>query len=52
MAARSSELTTAGKVRTIGPSRLARAFPTWFETTTFAEGLRRARRREELGASA
>ncbi len=43
------ELTTAGKVRIIGPSRLARAFPTWFETTTFSEGIRRARQREMAG---
>jgi DNA-binding HxlR family transcriptional regulator len=28
-----------------GPSRLARAFPTWFDTTFFAEGLRRAEQR-------
>jgi hypothetical protein len=33
------------------PSRLARAFPTWFDLTMFAEGLRRgAERREEYAA--
>jgi hypothetical protein len=28
-----------------GPSRLVRAFPSWFDTTFFAEGLRRAEQR-------
>lgn len=31
-----------GDARVIGPSRLARAFPTWFDTAFFADGLRRA----------
>jgi hypothetical protein len=46
-------LVTSGQARLLGPSRLARAFPTWFDTTFFAEGLRRRdqrRRREALSA--
>jgi DNA-binding HxlR family transcriptional regulator len=34
------ELVTAGTVRLIGPSRLARAFPTWFQQSAFAPQLR------------
>ncbi|HSK25928.1 MAG TPA: helix-turn-helix domain-containing protein [Jiangellales bacterium] len=34
-----------GSVRVVGPSRLARAFPTWFNTSLFADGLRRADQR-------
>ncbi|HEU4947604.1 MAG TPA: helix-turn-helix domain-containing protein [Kribbella sp.] len=45
------ELVANGHARLIGPSRLARAFPTWFDTTAFAEGLRRAERRR-LGPDA
>jgi DNA-binding HxlR family transcriptional regulator len=36
------DLVADGHARLIGPSRLARAFPTWFDMTLFAEGLRRA----------
>jgi hypothetical protein len=36
------DLITNGHARLLGPSRLARAFPTWFDTSYFAEGLRRA----------
>ena len=36
------DLIANGYARLLGPSRLARAFPTWFDTTYFAEGLRRA----------
>ena len=36
------ELVAGGHARLLGPSRLARAFPTWFDVTVFAEGLRRA----------
>jgi hypothetical protein len=36
------DLIANGHARLLGPSRLARAFPTWFDTTWFAEGLRRA----------
>jgi DNA-binding HxlR family transcriptional regulator len=39
------DLVAAGHARLLGPSRLARAFPTWFDTTFFAEGLRRAEQR-------
>ena len=36
------ELVSAGDVRLIGPSRLARAFPTWFRQSMFAEDMRRS----------
>ncbi len=36
------ELVANGHARMLGPSRLARAFPTWFDTSLFADGLRRA----------
>jgi hypothetical protein len=36
------DLIANGHARLLGPSRLARAFPTWFDTSYFAEGLRRA----------
>lgn len=39
------DLVTDGHARLLGPSRLARAFPTWFETAHFADGLRRAEKR-------
>ncbi len=39
------ELVSSGHARLLGPSRLARAFPTWFDTSLFSEGLRRAERR-------
>lgn len=39
------QLVGSGDVRLIGPSRLARAFPTWFTPTPFAEELRRSSRR-------
>jgi DNA-binding HxlR family transcriptional regulator len=41
------DLTRAGHVRLVGPSRLSRAFPTWFDTSTFAEGFRRSQLRKE-----
>ena len=44
------ELVTEGCVRMLGPSRLARAFPTWFDVDYFAEGLRRAERRRHRQA--
>jgi DNA-binding HxlR family transcriptional regulator len=40
------DLVADGHVRMIGPSRLARAFPTWFDTSMFAEGLRRRDQRQ------
>jgi DNA-binding HxlR family transcriptional regulator len=39
------DLVADGHARMLGPSRLARAFPTWFDTSLFAEGFRRAERR-------
>ncbi len=39
------ELLGSGQVRLIGPSRLARAFPTWFTPAPFGEELRRSARR-------
>jgi DNA-binding HxlR family transcriptional regulator len=36
------DLIADGHVRMLGPSRLARAFPSWFDTSYFADGLRRA----------
>jgi DNA-binding HxlR family transcriptional regulator len=39
------DLVTGGQARFLGPSRLAKAFPTWFDTALFADDLRRADRR-------
>ena len=39
------QLVASGEATVIGPSRLARAFPGWFDTGRFAEGLRNAQRR-------
>lgn len=39
------DLLTNGDARFLGPSRLAKAFPTWFDTEVYAQPLRRARRR-------
>ena len=36
------DLVAGGHARLLGPSRLARGFPTWFDVSFFAEGLRRA----------
>ena len=44
------DLVAGGHVRLLGPGRLARAFPTWFDTTFFAEGLLRASQRREREA--
>jgi len=41
------DLVATGHARTVGPSRLARAFPTWFDTSAFAAGLRRAQERRQ-----
>ena len=46
------ELVAQGQARMLGPSRLARAFPTWFDTSFFAEGLRRAQLRRTREAAA
>jgi hypothetical protein len=40
-----SELLVKGHARLLGPSRLTRAFPGWFDTAFFADGLRRADQR-------
>ena len=39
------DLVANGHARFLGPSRLAKAFPTWFDTTLFAHSLRRAEQR-------
>ena len=39
------EVVASGHVRLIGPSRLARAFPTWFTPAPFGDELRRSARR-------
>ena len=39
------QLVAHGHARLLGPSRLARSFSTWFDTTFFDEGLRRAEQR-------
>ena len=44
------DLVANGHARLLGPSRLARAFPTWFDTSFFAEGLRRAEQRQRRAA--
>lgn len=41
------ELVSAGDARLIGPSRLARAFPTWFRQSMFTEELRNAATRTQ-----
>ena len=43
-------LITDGHARLLGPSRLARAFPAWFDTTYFTEALRRAEQRHRRQA--
>lgn len=45
-------LVADGHVRLLGPSRLARAFPGWFDMSLFAEGLRRAEQRRVAQARA
>ena len=39
------DLIANGHARFLGPSRLAKAFPTWFDTTLYASGLRRGEER-------
>jgi hypothetical protein len=46
------DLVAAGQVRLLGPSRLAGAFPTWFDTRFFAEGLRKAEQRNRRQTTA
>ncbi len=44
-------LSDTGDVEVHGPSPLARAFPTWFNTATFAPGQQRAERRRTGGGA-
>jgi DNA-binding HxlR family transcriptional regulator len=44
------DLVASGHARFLGPSRLARAFPTWFDTTLYAQALQRADQRRQLDA--
>ncbi|PZS18773.1 MAG: transcriptional regulator [Pseudonocardiales bacterium] len=39
------DLVANGRARFLGPSRLATAFPTWFDTAMFSHSLRRAQQR-------
>jgi len=39
-------LVTDGHARFLGPTRLAKAFPTWFDTATFTDDMQRAQRRQ------
>ena len=41
------DLVQDGDARVLGPGRLARAFPTWFDTSYYAKSLRAAQRRRE-----
>lgn len=45
------ELVAGGQVRMLGPSRLARAFPTWFDVSSFSQDLRKAQRRQAAEAA-
>jgi hypothetical protein len=45
------ELIADGHVRLLGPSRLARAFPTWFLPTAFATQMRKSARCAARAAS-
>lgn len=45
------DLVADGHARLLGPSRLARAFPTWFDTTVYTHAMRRGeQRRRRSGA--
>jgi hypothetical protein len=44
------DLIADGHARLLGPSRLARAFPAWFDTTYFTQALHRAERRHSRQA--
>jgi DNA-binding HxlR family transcriptional regulator len=44
------DLVAGGHARFLGPSRLAKAFPTWFDTSLFAQSLRRSQRRRHEDA--
>ena len=45
-----TDLVAQGHARLLGPSRLARSFPTWFDTSYFAEALRRGELRRSRNA--
>jgi hypothetical protein len=45
------ELVRSGQVRLLGPSRLVRAFPTWFLPSSFAADLKTGARRQQTVAS-
>ena len=47
-----TDLVAAGQARLLGPSRLARAFPSWFRTSAFAADLRQSARRNQPAHSA
>jgi DNA-binding HxlR family transcriptional regulator len=44
------DLVANGHARFLGPSRLAKAFPTWFDTSLFSHALRRAQQRQVADA--
>ncbi len=44
------DLTRQGYARVLGPSRLARAFPSWFETGTWTQSMARGKKRETVPA--
>ncbi|HST64017.1 MAG TPA: helix-turn-helix domain-containing protein [Mycobacteriales bacterium] len=44
------DLVAGGHARFLGPSRLAKAFPTWFDTSLFSHSLRQAHRRRQTAA--
>jgi DNA-binding HxlR family transcriptional regulator len=44
-------LVSCGDVRLLGPGRLTRAFPTWFDTSFFTVGLQRAQERRAREAA-
>jgi DNA-binding HxlR family transcriptional regulator len=46
------DLLTNGHARFLGPSRLAKAFPTWFDTTVYAASLRRGEERLRIAVPA
>jgi DNA-binding HxlR family transcriptional regulator len=41
------DLVSSGHARLLGPSRLAKAFPTWFDTTLFAHSLEQGKQRRD-----
>ncbi len=44
------DLIADGHARFLGPSRLAKAFPTWFDTTSYSKSLRRGGQRQRHDA--